>query len=136
MMLLRLSAAVPVLLRVTTWAALVDPTNWPAKVRLPGATPAIGATAVPVKLTDCVLAAAPVAFSVTERVPVRVPVAVGLKLTVMVQLAPAAKEVPHILLSAKSPPLVPAIVTLVMESATELVLERVRVCVALGLPTN
>ena len=35
--------------------------------------------------------------------PVRGPVAVGVKVTEMVQLAPAAKEVPHVFVSPKSP---------------------------------
>ena len=43
------------------------------------------------------------ALSVIVRVPVRVPVAVGLKVTEMLQLAPAATLVPQVLVSAKSP---------------------------------
>jgi hypothetical protein len=35
--------------------------------------------------------------------PVRVPVAVGVKVTLMVQEAPAATELPQVLVSAKSP---------------------------------
>ena len=68
--------------RVTTGA------NWP----------------VPVRLTAC----EPLpALSVTVNVPLRVPEAVGLKVTLMVQGAPAAKEVPQSLVCAKSRPRYP-----------------------------
>jgi hypothetical protein len=52
LMLVTVSAALPVLLRVTGCAALVVPTNWLPKVRLPGETSATGpvATPLPVKL--------------------------------------------------------------------------------------
>ena len=49
------------------------------------------------------------ALSVTVTVPVRVPDAVGLKVTLMLQLAPAASELPHVVVSAKSP-LIPILV--------------------------
>jgi len=42
----------------------------------------------------------PVALSVTVIVPVRVPTAVGVKVTLMEQLAPAAREVPQLLVWA------------------------------------
>lgn len=42
--------------------------------------------------------------SVSVRAPVRVPVAVGVKVTETEQLAPAASEVPQLLVCAKSPP--------------------------------
>ncbi len=54
---------------------------------------------VPVSVAVCVPAE-----SVTVSVPLRVPLAVGLKVTEIVQLAPAARLVPHPLLAtAKSP---------------------------------
>ena len=40
------------------------------------------------------------ALSVTVKVPVRLPVAVGVKVTLMTQLAPAATEVPQLLVCA------------------------------------
>ena len=43
------------------------------------------------------------ALSLIVTVPVRVPVAVGLKVTLMVQLPPAATELPQLLVSVKSP---------------------------------
>ncbi len=42
------NALVPVLVRVTVFAALVVVSNWPPKLRLVGANPTPGATAVPV----------------------------------------------------------------------------------------
>src|SRR5258708_9997162 len=55
---------------------------------------------VPVRLTDCGL---PEALSVMLRVPVRLPDAVGVNVTLMVQFAPAATELPQVLVWAKSP---------------------------------
>ena len=45
---------------------------------------------------------------------VRVPPVVGVKITLMVQLPPAARDVPHVLLCAKSLGFVPAIAMLVI----------------------
>src|SRR5690348_230549 len=55
---------------------------------------------VPVRLTNCGL---PGALSVTVRSPFRVPSAVGVNVTLIVQLAPARTELPQLLFSAKSP---------------------------------
>ena len=100
-----LRAALPELLSVTVCGALVVPCAWLPKVRLTGERPATGPLAdpVPVRLTVCGLLAAP---SVMVRAPVLVPPAVGVKVTVTVQLAPIARLAPQVLLSAKSPPAV------------------------------
>jgi hypothetical protein len=58
------------------------------------------ATPVPVRLTVWV---AGLALSVMVTAPVRVPAAVGLKVTLRVQLAPAATLEPQVLVSEKSP---------------------------------
>jgi hypothetical protein len=50
---------------------------------------------VPVRLTMCGL---PAALSVILTAPVRVPVAVGVNLTVILQLDPAATDEPHVLI--------------------------------------
>ena len=55
---------------------------------------------VPVRLTAWGVLEA---LSLIVSVPVRVPVAVGLKVTLMVQLPPAATELPQLSVSAKSP---------------------------------
>lgn len=85
---------VPVFFTVTVLAALVVPIAWAAKVSLvgEGVTITVAALPVPVSFTIC---GELVALSVTESVPVRVPVVVGLNVTDMVQLAPAANVVPH-----------------------------------------
>ena len=95
--LLIASAAVPPLVWVTVCAALVVPTVRETKVRLVGDRFAIGATPVPVRLTVCGL---PVALSVTVIAPGWLPVDVGLNVTLMVHLAPAATEAPQVLVSA------------------------------------
>ena len=80
---------------------------------------------VPLKLAVCGL---PVALSATLRVPLRVPVAVGLNVTLMAQLALAARVEGlkgQLLVWAKSPLLAPVIETLVMVSAELPLLVRV-----------
>ena len=57
-------------------------------------------TPVPVKPTVCGLLGA---LSAIESVPVRWPAAVGVNVTAIVQLAPAATELPQALVCAKSP---------------------------------
>jgi hypothetical protein len=94
-------------------AALLNgktPPGYTAKDKFAG-TVIVGATAVPVRLAVCGLL---VALSVTVSVAVRVPAAVGVKVTLIVQLAPAASELPQLFDSAKSPGLVPVIATLAM----------------------
>ena len=51
---------------------------------------------VPVKLTFCVLPATPPLSSVTTSVALRLPAADGLKVTLIVQLALAASELPQV----------------------------------------
>ncbi len=54
----------------------------------------------------------PDAFSATLTEPDRVPVAVGVKVTLIEQLAPTARVVPHVFVCPKSPVIViPEIVT-------------------------
>src|SRR5438105_3019414 len=65
------------------------------------------------------------ALSVTVRVAVRVPAAVGVKVTLIVQLPPAATLVPQLLVCVKSPLLVPVTAMLVMLKAVLPGLERV-----------
>ena len=48
----------------------------------------------------------PLALSVTVMVPVRAPVAVGVNVTLIVQVIPAGSDAPHVFVSAKSPELV------------------------------
>src|SRR5712664_2660950 len=82
---------------------------------------------IPVRLTDCGL---PEALSVMLRLPVRVPDAVGVNETLMVELAPAATELPQGLVWAKSP----LAETLVRFSEALPVFESVTACAALVVP--
>jgi len=107
-MLVMASAAVPLFLTVTTCAAVSAPSGVEAKAMLVGVSVTPGAeaeTAVPVSVADW----EPVpALSVTVNVPVSVPKAIGWKLMVTVQEAPAAKGVVgQFLLAGKEPPSVP-----------------------------
>jgi hypothetical protein len=139
-MLVMLKAALPVLLRVTVCAALVIPTGWLPKPRLVGKRLTTGAVPVeavdvpvPERLTVCGL---PLALSVMLTEAVRVPLAGGVKVTLIVQWAPAATELPHVLVSAKFLLLVPMTARLVILKVALPVLLRVTVCAALVVPTG
>ena len=70
-------------------------------------------------------------MSVIVMAPVRVPVTVGVNLTLIAQFPPAATELPRLSVSAKSPLAeIPVIV-----KAAEPVLVSVTVCAALVVPT-
>jgi hypothetical protein len=112
-MLVILNAVPWELVSVTLCAALVVPTFWLLKVsevgeRLGSAVP------VPERLAVCGLF---VALSVTVNVPLRAPVAVGVNVTLIVQLAPAATLAPQLFVWAKSPLLLPVKVMLVILNA-------------------
>ena len=90
-----------------------------------------GAVPVPVRLTVCV---AGLALSVIVKVPVSEPTTVGMKVKLRVQLVPAATVAPQLLVSAKSPLFVPAMVTLVMLSGALPVLVSVMGAAELVVP--
>jgi len=89
------------------------PTGCAGKVKEAGERLTTGAVPVPVRLTVWV---AGLALSAMVKEPLREPLTVGVKVTLRVQLALAARLEPQLLVSAKSPLLVPAMVTLVMLS--------------------
>jgi hypothetical protein len=122
-----LRAVLPLLVKVTTLAGLVVPMTRVGKLRLLADKET--AVPVPLKLTLCGLL---VALSVRVREPVRVPAAVGLKVTVMLQLAPPARLVPQLLVWAKSP----LAVILLRLKADCPVLDKVRVFGLLGVPRS
>ena len=130
-MLLMVRAAFPVLFSVKVWAALVVPRVWLLKVRLVAVTPATGALPVPVRLTVCGL---PLALSAMLTEAVRAPVAVGVNVTLIVQVPFAATELPQVLVAAKSPGSVPAVPILVTVKLAFPVLVRVTACAALVVP--
>jgi len=108
------NAAFPVLFRVMVCEVLVVPKVWLLKVKLPGLRPTMGPLPVPVRLTDCTLPATPLLLSVIFKVAARLPGAVGVKVTLMVQLLPPARELPQVVVSAKSPELAPVNAILLM----------------------
>jgi hypothetical protein len=83
---------------------------------------------VPLRLAVCGL---PAASSLTLSVPLRVPVAVGLKVTVIGQLAPAASVLGQVLVWAKSPL---AVIDVIVSGPVPVLLS-VTVCGALVVPT-
>ena len=98
-MLLMLNAAVPLLVKVTGCTAEVVPTNCPLKVRVVLLNPTIGVVPVPFKLIVCGL---PEASSPMLIAAVRVPVALGVNVTLIVQVPPAVTVAPHVVVWAKS----------------------------------
>jgi hypothetical protein len=99
------SAAVPEFVSVMVCATLVEPSVCEAKVRLVGESVTAGAATaggVPVPLKATVCGESP-ALSVIVSVPVRLPAAVGVKVTEMVHVAPVATLLSHVCGSAKSP---------------------------------
>jgi hypothetical protein len=93
-----LSDALPLLVSVTVLAVLLVPTICEANVKLVGDRVTAGAdvTPVPVSETVCGL---PLALSAIETEAVRVPEAVGLKVMLIEQLAPAATLDPQLSVS-------------------------------------
>ena len=92
-MLSMVRAALPLLVSVTVRTSLVVLTCWCPKLKLVGLRLTAGADAVvpePLKATDCGL---PDALSVIVTLALRLPAAVGVKVTLMKQEAPAASSV-------------------------------------------
>ena len=121
--LLMVIAVEPVLVNVTDLEGLVVPTVWLVKVRLVGDREAeVVAAPVPVRLTVWALV---LALSVMDSSPVRVPAAVGVKVTKIAHCAPTASEEPQLLVWEKSPlavmPLMPMAVVPVFVKLTSCV---------------
>jgi hypothetical protein len=89
-MLVNVTPTLPVFVTSVLCGELVVPVFWVPKLRLLGAKVRVrvGVAPVPVNATDCGL---PVALSVNTILAVRVPVAVGLKVTVTVHALPAPR---------------------------------------------
>src|SRR5947209_2745903 len=97
-MLVMFNEALPVLLRVTACAVLLVRSEERRVGRVGGerrTAGAVEAVPVPVRLTVCGLS---LASFVMLMAPVRVPVAMGVKVTLIVQFNPAAKVAPQVLL--------------------------------------
>ena len=98
-MLEMLSEMLPLLVSVTVLAALEWPTRTVPKLNDAGEAVAV-VIPLPVKLTVCGLFEAP---SVNVRVPFIVPPTVGVNVTPTVQLAPAPRLEPQVLLEIAKP---------------------------------
>ncbi len=81
-----------------------------------------GAVPVPLKLAVC---GVPGSLSETDTVAVLVPVAVGVNVTLIVQDAPAASELPQLFVWAKSELFVPVMLIPLMKSAAVLAFDKV-----------
>jgi antitoxin (DNA-binding transcriptional repressor) of toxin-antitoxin stability system len=96
------AAAVPVFCTVTDWLGLVWPATVVPNARLDGDAESDGPGAVPVPVRPALTG--PFGSLVeTVSVPLRDPLAFGEKVTLTVQLAPAARLVPQLFVCAKSP---------------------------------
>ncbi|HMC60700.1 MAG TPA: hypothetical protein VKJ01_16035 [Candidatus Solibacter sp.] len=126
------TALFPVLNSVTPLGGLLVLMDWLANVRFEVLKLMEAAVPVPVSEAVCGL---PAALSATETLAARVPEAVGVNVTLMLQLAAAASEAPQVFICVKSPGLVPLIVMLVMVSAAVPVLLSVTTPGALLVPT-
>ena len=123
------STAVPLLVRVMFCAGLVVITFCPEKVKLADESVTRGAVPVP---DNAMLCGLPAALSVIVTAPVLVPVTVGLNVTLMAQLTPAATGLTQLLVWAKSP--LATMLEMVNPISPELV--TVTVWAALVVPTN
>jgi hypothetical protein len=89
----------PVLVSFTVLALLVVNTTWSGKVRLVGVNVTAACVPTPVREVFCGLLAASSAMVTAAFL---VPVAFGLKVTLMLQLPPAGMDVPQLFVSVKS----------------------------------
>lgn len=118
----------PVLLTVTVFGWLTVPTVWSPKLKLVADRASVTMLPVPLRVITRGL---PLPLSLIVIEPVRAPTAVGVKVTLMVQLLLAATLVPQVLVCAKSP--VATVLEMVSVVAPPLV--SVTVCGGLVVPT-
>lgn len=128
------TATFPESIIVNPCAALVDPTVWLENVKLLEESPTVrvAGTAVPVSETG--RGARVILFAIVK-LPVRVPVAAGVKLTRMEQVAPAARLPTQLSVSPKSEAFVPLIAMLAILTAVEPLFVNVTVW-ELGVPRS
>ena len=86
-----LKLVVPTLVRVTVFAGLVVPMATVPKLKLVGESFAV--VPIPLSVTFCGL---PAALSLMLSAAVGIPDAVGLNVTLMLQLDPTTSELPHV----------------------------------------
>ena len=114
---LMFNAAFPVLFTVTACAALVAPTVWLVKVKFVRLRLTDGPLPVPAKVTTCWLPVTLLVLSVMDSEAARFPETVGVNVTLIVQVVLAPSELPHVVVSAKSPGLAPVSEMLLMVRA-------------------
>jgi hypothetical protein len=125
------SVAFPLLLMEMASGGLDVPTSRLLKTKLPGKRVIAGALMpMPLRGTVCGL---PTALSTIMMAPMRVPVAVGVNVTRMLQLARAARLAPQLLVCAKSPL---AVMLRLVTGSKGLVFVSVTLSVVLGVPTG
>jgi hypothetical protein len=124
--------AVPVFVSVTVRAALVVLIAWEPNEMDASDSEATGPAPVPDRATACGL---PVALSLILSVAVRLPTAVGRNVTLTVQLPPAARELPQVVVREKFDAFVPPTVMLEIVSDAVPVFRRVSVLAGLADPT-
>lgn len=117
--------APPVLASVTV-CVVVEPMSVAGKARLEGDRDAT-AGVVPVSGTDCGL---PLALSVIETAPLKLPLLCGVKVTLIMQLAPPVSEAGQLLVCAKGK----LVAMLLMLRLAPPVFANVTVCAALVVP--
>lgn len=135
--LVMVSAAVPLLVSVTVCGELVVVSCWSPKLTLVGFRVTAGAWTTPVPLS-ATLCGLPAALSLTEMLALRDPVAEGVKVTLIVQFAPAVSVLGlmgQVFDWAKSSAFVPVTVMLVMINAAVPLLVSVTDLAALVVPT-
>ena len=133
-MALIVSAAVPGFVNVTFCAALTLMV-WVPKLKVDELSVAAGVdVAAPVPVSP-MFWGLPGPLSATLTDAVLEPVPVGLNVTVIVQLAPLATELPQVFVCAKSPGFAPASVMPVTDRAAVPLLVNVLDCAVLVLPT-
>jgi hypothetical protein len=102
-MLVMVIDALPEFVRVTFCGLEVEPTSCPVKVREFVERAGSGACPVPLSVTVCVFPAAALLLSAIVRVPLRLPSAVGVNVTLIVQFPFADTLEPQVSVWAKSP---------------------------------
>ena len=134
-MLVIVSGAVPVFLSVDDCGALVVPISCEPNARLDGVSVAAGAGVppAPLRASACGL---PVALSEICTVAARGPVALGEKVTVMVQVALAARDAGQSLVCAKSLAFAPVTAMPAIVSGAVPEFRSVDGCDALVVPTS
>src|SRR5438046_2161529 len=135
-MLVIVNGALPVFESVTAWAGLVVLTCWLPKGTEEGVRVTVGTVPVPERLTVCGL---PVALSLKVRPALRLPAAVGVNVTLMVQLVLAASVeglMGQLFVWPKSPGFVPPRAMLVIVNGALPVFESVTAWAGLVVLTS